>query len=125
MAAAATTTGWGRVDGMASVVERVEARVAESVDEREVRRDGGGGVSGGSVWRGGGGGGGGVLRSHSPQAECRVYKCTIDCLFVFLHVSASCAFLCAAQRPVALLPTKPSGHPFLSLTSTAKPQSHN
>ena len=67
MAAAATTTkvmeaavekevavnggaGWGRVDGWA-VVERVEGRVAESVDERVVGHDGGGGLNGGECVR--------------------------------------------------------------------------
>ncbi len=43
------------------MVEHVEGRVAESVDEGMVERDGSGGVSaGGSVWLCGGGGGGGV-----------------------------------------------------------------
>ena len=57
------------------------------------------------------------------------FKCTIGSLFVFSHLSASCAFLCAAQWPVALLLTQPSSHPFsqpfTTLTSTATPQSHN
>ena len=40
------------------VVECVDGRVVESVNERVVGSDDGGGVSGEGVWRRGGGGGG-------------------------------------------------------------------
>jgi len=81
MAVAALARRWRRcwawrVDGWA-VVERVEGRVAESVDERVVGRDGGGGVNEGecfSVWRGGGGGGGGAPLAALAAEKTAVVK---------------------------------------------------
>ena len=65
------------------------------------------------------------VRSHPPQAECRVSKCTIGCIFVVSHLSASCALLCAAQRPVALLPTKSSSHSFPNPSPSLQPPHHH